>query len=184
MEDNQVLSTVEQQQLNEETDRDCEILWEREAEEDSSPIFNRERPLNLPITRERLEQLQREHERAGGTLMRGALPYRCDVRRCDGADSDDTEEVFEGIYFDDFALRLWDDPAYAEAKDDYDREGELLSTFERRQQEEDEECMREILRQRETEEWPEDMRKQYDEDDEQVHRRQLILSLVRSFLFD
>ena len=115
--------------------------------------------------------------------MKGVLPYRIDYR-IDGADSEDTEEVFEGIYFDDFALRLWDDPAYADAKDDYDREGELLSTFERRQQEEDEECMREILRQRETEEWPEDMRKQYDEDDAQVHRRQLILSLVRSFLFD
>ena len=59
---------------------------------------------------------------------------------------------------------------------------ELLSTFEQQQQEEDEECTREILRQREEEEWPEDMGKQYVENDAQVHRRQLILSLVRSFL--
>ena len=180
VEDNQVLSTVEQQQLDEETDRDWEILRGREAEEDSRPIFDRERPLRLPITRETIERLQREHDLAGGPLQRGPFPYRMHIP--DGSDSDDTDELEEIYFYDDFALRIWDDPAYSVAKEDYDGEGELLSTFEQQQQEEDEECTREILRQREEEEWPEDMVKQYDEDDTQVHRRQLILSLVRSFL--
>ena len=40
----------------------------------------------------------------------------------------------------------------------------------------------EILREREMEEWPEVMPKQYDESPEMAHKRQLILQLVRVFL--
>ena len=40
----------------------------------------------------------------------------------------------------------------------------------------------EILREREMEEWPEVMSKQYDETQEEAHRRQLILQIVRDFL--
>ena len=40
----------------------------------------------------------------------------------------------------------------------------------------------EILQEREMEEWPEVMSKQYDETQEEAHRRQLILQIVRDFL--
>ena len=40
----------------------------------------------------------------------------------------------------------------------------------------------EILQEREMEEWPEVMPKQYDETPEEAHRRQLILQIVRDFL--
>ena len=40
----------------------------------------------------------------------------------------------------------------------------------------------EILKEREMEEWPEVMPKQYDETPEEAHKRQLILQIVRDFL--
>ena len=39
-----------------------------------------------------------------------------------------------------------------------------------------------LLREREAQEWPEDMRQQYDEDWLTVKRRHLILELFRNFL--
>ena len=56
----------------------------------------------------------------------------------------------------------------------------LLSTFEQSQAMEDYNRDMDLLRERE--EWPEDMRRQYDEEWHTANRRHLILALVRHFL--
>ncbi len=53
---------------------------------------------------------------------------------------------------------------------------------EQKQEEEDDQIQRAIRREREEQEWPEQMGKQPDETSAQFHRRWMILDLVRHFL--
>ena len=105
---------------------------------------------------------------------------------CDSfSDSQDTvasDEVFEILSECSRWLR---DPLPAEceqALDDLDEEDHLLSHVEQTQDWEDFARDLAVLQEREASEWPEDMRRQYDESALTAHRRQLILEIVRGFL--
>ena len=65
---------------------------------------------------------------------------------------------------------------------DYYEEDELVLTAEMRQETDDFVRDMALLREREAEEWPEVMPRQYDESVQVAHRRQLILTIVRGFL--
>ena len=73
-------------------------------------------------------------------------------------------------------------PEYVVGLSDYYAEDILLSTFEQQQDTEDYNRDMDLLREREAAEWPEDMRRQYDEEWHTAKRRHLILALIRHFL--
>ena len=73
-------------------------------------------------------------------------------------------------------------PEYELGLADFYEDDLLLSTFEQSQAMEDYNRDMDLLREREAAEWPEDMRRQYDEEWHTANRRQLILALVRHFL--
>ena len=74
-------------------------------------------------------------------------------------------------------------PAECEqALDDLYEEDIYLSKVEQTQDWEDFAQDLALLQEREASEWPEDMRRQYDESAPTAHRRQLILEIVRGFL--
>ena len=74
-------------------------------------------------------------------------------------------------------------PAECEqALDDLYEEDLYLSQVEQTQDWEDFARDLALLQEREASEWPEDMRRQYDESAPTAHRRQLILEIVRGFL--
>ena len=78
--------------------------------------------------------------------------------------------------------REWDGPGYELAIYEWAEEEILTVTFEKRQDDEEMALNMGLLKERQEEEWPEDLSRQYDETPEQAHRRQQILSLVRHFL--
>ena len=73
-------------------------------------------------------------------------------------------------------------PEYEVGLMDYYEEDASLSTFEQQHDTDDFYRDLELLREREDAEWPEAMPRQYDESVQTAHRRQLILTIVRSFL--
>ena len=73
-------------------------------------------------------------------------------------------------------------PEYVVGISDYYEEDLLLSTNEQQQDTEDYNRDMDLLREREAAEWPEDMRRQYDEGWQIANRRHMILDLVRHFL--
>ena len=83
---------------------------------------------------------------------------------------------------DDYDADIDELPEYVAGLSDYYAEDLLLSTFEQKQDTDDYNRDMDLLREREAAEWPEDMRRQYDEEWHTANRRQLILALVRHFL--
>ena len=83
---------------------------------------------------------------------------------------------------DDYEVDIDELPEYVVGLSDYYAEDLLLSTVEQSQDMDD--CNRDmdLLRERDTAEWPEDMRRQYDEGWHTANRRHMILDLVRHFL--
>ena len=105
---------------------------------------------------------------------------------CDSfSDSQDTvasDEVFEILSECSRWIRESLPAECEQALDDLDEEDHLLSSFEQTQDWEDFARDLAVLQEREASEWPEDMRRQYDESALTAHRRQLILEIVRGFL--
>ena len=94
-------------------------------------------------------------------------------------DEEDYEILYEYLTpYHESDLQFYQDEVEALAEEEI-----LLSNFERLQAEDDRQRDMQLLANREKEEWPEDMRRQYDETEQQARRRQLILSIVRHFLF-
>ena len=90
------------------------------------------------------------------------------------------------LWYDRYCDRYLDDPpGYDLAVYDMYREDELVRNHERIQQEEDdkqEEEERCIRAEREKQEWPEDMPRQYDESFQEAQRRNIIMMCIRRFL--
>ena len=123
-------------------------------------------------------ELREEQEGQWYRTTREQLPYLSD---CSYSDTDtELSDVImdEGWPYD---ADIDEMPMYAIGLTDYYEEDLLLSTFEQQQDMEEYIGDMDLLRERE-EEWPEAMRRQYDEDPETAHRRHHILELVRHFL--
>ena len=120
----------------------------------------------------RQNELREEHEECWHDDI-------CDSPLSDSQDTVATDEVLSAC-----SRWLLDAlPAECEqALDDLDEEDRLLSHFEQTQDWEDFARDLAVLQEREASEWPEDMRRQYDESALTAHRRQLILEIVRGFL--
>ena len=103
----------------------------------------------------------------------------CNSPLSDSQDTIDTDEVMS-----ECSRWLLDalPSEYEQALEDFDEEDLLLSNFEQTQDWEDFARDLAVLQEREASEWPEDMRRQYDESAPTAHRRQLILEIVRGFL--
>ena len=99
-----------------------------------------------------------------------------------GYDSDSTDSLFSLFPHEERDLDYSDLPGYDEEMYVWHSEYEELLTVEQRQEGEDDRIQTQILREREEQEWPEQMSRQTDETQAQFRRRWLVLNLVRQFL--
>ena len=113
-----------------------------------------------------------------------------DLHNCSGSsvassgyDSDSTDSLFSLFPHDEWDLPDYSDlPGYDQEIYAWYMEYDELLTVEQRQEEEDDRIQMHVLMEREAQEWPEQMSRQWDETQAQFHRRWLVLDLVRQFL--